>query len=95
MDASVKGLPFGAITSAPAFTQRLASGMSAVTTIADGPARSAIQSSATSGPAPTTTQAPATTVTTPPTITIPPITIFPTTTSTTRPATTTTSSTVP
>ena len=30
IDSSVNGLPFGAITSAPAFTQRLASGMSEV-----------------------------------------------------------------
>ena len=28
IDCSVNGLPFGAITSAPALTQRLASGMS-------------------------------------------------------------------
>ncbi|GCC43444.1 hypothetical protein chiPu_0027355, partial [Chiloscyllium punctatum] len=28
IDCSVNGFPFGAITSAPAFTQRLASGMS-------------------------------------------------------------------
>ena len=33
IDCSVNGLPFGAITSAPALTQRLASGMSEVMTI--------------------------------------------------------------
>jgi len=33
IDCSVNGLPLGAITSAPALTQRLASGMSAVMTI--------------------------------------------------------------
>ncbi len=48
----MNGLPFGAITSAPAFTQRLASGMSEVMTISPGPARSAIQSSAASMPEP-------------------------------------------
>ena len=52
IDCSVNGLPFGAITSAPAFTQRLASGISEVMTISPLPARSAIQSSAASMPAP-------------------------------------------
>ena len=46
IDSSENGLPFGAITSAPALTQRLARGMSAVTTMSPGPARSAIQLSA-------------------------------------------------
>src|SRR5271165_5728504 len=53
---SLKRLPLGAMTSAPDLTQRLATGMSEVTTIALGPARSAIQSSAALGPAPTTTR---------------------------------------
>ena len=35
MESSVKALPFGAITAAPAFTQRLASGISAVITMAE------------------------------------------------------------
>ena len=52
IDCSVNGLPFGAITSAPALTQRLASGMSDVMTISPLPARSAIQSSAASMPEP-------------------------------------------
>ena len=52
IDCSVNGLPFGAITSAPAFTQRLASGISEVMTISSFPARSAIQSSAASIPEP-------------------------------------------
>ena len=56
MPASVKARPFGAITLAPAFTQRPASGTSAVTTMSPGPTRSAIQSSAASKPAPTTTR---------------------------------------
>ena len=43
-------------TSAPAFTQRPASGMSAVTTMSPRPARSAIQSSAASEPSATTTR---------------------------------------
>ncbi len=47
-ELSLKRFPFGAMTSAPDFTHRLASGMSDVTTIAPGPARSAIQSSAAS-----------------------------------------------
>jgi hypothetical protein len=38
IDCSVNGLPFGAITSAPAFTQRLASGISEVMTISPRPA---------------------------------------------------------
>ena len=57
MDSSVKARPFGAITAAPALTARAASGMSAVTTMLVGEARSAIQSSAASGPAGTTTRA--------------------------------------
>ena len=52
IDCSVNGLPFGAITSAPALTQRLASGISEVMTISPWPARSAIQSSAASIPEP-------------------------------------------
>ena len=44
IELSLKRFPFGAMTSAPDFTHRLASGMSDVTTIAPGPARSAIQS---------------------------------------------------
>ena len=56
IELSLKRLPVGAITSAPSLTQRLAKGMSEVTTIAPGPARSAIQSSAASAPAPTTTR---------------------------------------
>ena len=52
IDSSVNGLPFGAITSAPALTQRLASGISAVITMSPLPARSAIQSSAASMPEP-------------------------------------------
>ena len=42
MESSVKTRPFGAMTLAPAFTARLASGISAVTTILPGTARSAI-----------------------------------------------------
>ena len=53
IELSLKRFPCGAMTSAPDFTHRLASGMSDVTTIAPGPARSAIQSSAASGPAST------------------------------------------
>ena len=55
IEFSLKRFPWGAMTSAPDFTHRLASGTSEVTTIAPGPARSAIQSSAASGSAPTTT----------------------------------------
>jgi hypothetical protein len=51
----VNGRPLGARAAAPAFSARSASGMSAVTTTSPEPARSAIQSSATSGPASTTT----------------------------------------
>jgi hypothetical protein len=51
-ELSLKRLPVGAITSAPSLTQRLARGMSEVTTIAPGPARAAIQSSAASAPRP-------------------------------------------
>ena len=57
IEFSSNGRPFGVITLAPAFTQRLASGTSVVTTTSLAPARSAIQSSATSGPAGTTTRA--------------------------------------
>src|SRR5271155_4427611 len=39
IELSLKRLPVGAITSAPSLTQRLAKGMSEVTTIAPGPAR--------------------------------------------------------
>ena len=46
----------GAIASAPALTQRLASGTSAVTTMSPRETRSAIQSSAASKPPPTTTR---------------------------------------
>ena len=56
IESSVKALPFGAMTSAPAFTQRLASGTSAVMTMSPRAARSAIQLSASSMPAPTTTR---------------------------------------
>ena len=44
IESLVNGLPFGAMTSAPAFTQRLASGTSAVITIAPraGPLRDPI-----------------------------------------------------
>jgi hypothetical protein len=55
-ESSVNGRPVGPITVAPAFTQRLASGMSAVTTTAPRRACAAIQSSAASKPAPTTTR---------------------------------------
>jgi len=41
---SLKRFPLGAMTMAPNFTHRLASGMSDVTMIAPGPARSAIPS---------------------------------------------------
>ena len=37
IESAVKGLPFGAITVAPAFTQRLASGTSAVMTMSPAP----------------------------------------------------------
>ena len=53
---SVKVRPLGAITSAPAFTHRLANGMSAVITMSPDPARPAIQSSAASMPAPAATR---------------------------------------
>ena len=56
MLASVKGWPVGPITRAPASRQRAASGMSAVTTMSRSPTRSAIQSSAASGPSATTTR---------------------------------------
>ena len=56
MEFSENGLPFGAIATAPAFTARAASGMSCVTTMAPCAARSAIQSSAASMPAATTTR---------------------------------------
>src|SRR5262245_23520861 len=46
IESSVKARPVGASTVAPAFTQRPASGTSAVTTTAPCPARAAIQSSA-------------------------------------------------
>ena len=52
----VKGLPVGPITAAPAFRQRSASNMSAVTTTSPGVAVSAIQLSAASKPSPTTTR---------------------------------------
>jgi hypothetical protein len=55
MESGVKGWPFDFSAWAPAFRQRSASGISAVTTMSPGPARSAIQSSAMSGPASTTT----------------------------------------
>jgi hypothetical protein len=55
IELSLKRFPFGAMTAAPDFTHRLARGMSDVTTIEPGPDRSAIQSSAASMPAPTTT----------------------------------------
>ena len=50
MESLVKARPFGAITSAPDLTQRLASGTSAVMTMSPRPARSAIQLSASSMP---------------------------------------------
>ena len=53
---SVRRDDVGATTSALDLTHRLASGMSDVTTMAPRPARLAIQSSAASGPAPTTTR---------------------------------------
>jgi hypothetical protein len=52
MSCSVNVRPFGAITWAPAFTQRLANGISAVITMSPTPARSAIQLSAASMPVP-------------------------------------------
>jgi len=55
IESGVKGRPFAFRACAPAFRQRSASGMSAVMTMSPGPARSAIQSSAMSGPASTTT----------------------------------------
>ena len=51
----VKGTPVLPITAAPAFRLRSASGISAVTTMSPGPARSAIQLSAASKPSLTTT----------------------------------------
>ena len=56
MDCSVKTRPVGAMTLAPALTQRCASGTSVVTTTSPGPARSAIQSSARSRPSSTVTR---------------------------------------
>ena len=53
IESLVKARPFGAITSAPALMQRLASGTSAVMTMSPRPARSAIQLSASSVPVPT------------------------------------------
>ena len=55
MESGVKGWPLAFSAWAPAFRQRSAKGMSAVMTMSPGPARSAIQSSAMSGPASTTT----------------------------------------
>ncbi len=52
----VKGLPLGAITTAPALRQRSASKMSAVMQIVPAPAFSTIQSSAASNPSETTTR---------------------------------------
>src|SRR5271156_6350610 len=43
IESAVKSLPFGAMTVVPDFTQRLASGTSAVITTSPRPARSAIQ----------------------------------------------------
>jgi hypothetical protein len=56
MEASVKVRPVGAMTSAPAFMQRCASGISAVMTTAPRETLSAIQSSAASGSLPTATR---------------------------------------
>src|SRR5580704_17030971 len=53
IDASVNGRPFVAMTLEPALRQRLASGVSLVTTMTAGSARWAIQSSAASRPGPT------------------------------------------
>ncbi len=55
MESGVKGWPFAFSAWAPDFRQRSARGMSAVMTMSPGPVRSAIQSSAMSGPASTTT----------------------------------------
>ena len=55
IESGVNGWPLAFSAWAPALRQRSASGMSAVMTMSPGPARSAIQSSATSGPASTTT----------------------------------------
>jgi hypothetical protein len=55
MLSGVKARPLGASAWAPASRQRAASGMSLVMTMSPELARSAIQSSATSGPASTTT----------------------------------------
>ena len=52
IEVSLKRFPLGAMTSAPDFRHRLASGTSEVTTIALGSVRSAIQSSVPSGSAP-------------------------------------------
>src|SRR3546814_14433093 len=54
IELGVNGLPFGAMTLAPALRQRSASRISAVMTTAVELARSAIQSSAASKPDPTT-----------------------------------------
>ena len=56
IELSSNGLPVGPITAAPLRTQRPASGMSAVMTMSLAPARSAIQSSAISGPSLTITR---------------------------------------
>jgi hypothetical protein len=53
MESWVKARPLGAMAAPPAFSTRSASGMSLVTTTSPGSVRSAIQSSATSGPAST------------------------------------------
>ena len=57
MLSSVNGLPVGPMTHAPSFRQRLASGMSAVTTMSSGCTCSTIQSSAASNPSATTSSA--------------------------------------
>jgi len=56
IESSSNGLPVGPITVAPLRTDRAAKGMSAVMTMSLGPARSTIQSSATSGPSLTITR---------------------------------------
>src|SRR3954452_19367762 len=56
IESGVNGRPFGAMTRAPRFTQRSASGTSAVTTMSPSPARSTIQSSARSRPSATVTR---------------------------------------
>src|SRR3546814_16774094 len=58
IELGVNGLPFGAMTLAPALRQRSASRISAVMTTAVELARSAIQSSAASKPDPTTLRGP-------------------------------------